>query len=615
MVLGAVNEKALRELGWPRLCAELAARARTPMGRERCLALLPLDDAAVAQRRLQLVEESRVLQKHERELPLSDAVDVRPALGRAAREGTLEPLDLLQVARLIRVSDGARRFCFSQADRAPLHFELAQTLSELAPLAQELERAFDPAGKLVDTASALLAELREKARGLHRGIKARIEEMLRDEKIVAMLRDTYYSVRGDRYVLPVRAEHKAHLPGTVHNASNSGQTLFVEPQVLVELGNELTIAEAGALEEEQRILAELSGAVGRRAPDLSRDVETLAVLDEAAAGGRLADALDAGAPSLGGDRFELRKARHPLLVLQRTSGGVIANDIALPAPAQALVVSGPNAGGKTVTITSVGLAALMARAGLPIAAEAGSRMPLYRTVHTAIGDEGDLSRDLSTFTAHLSALRGILEAAGPGTLVLIDEIAADTDPREGAAIAIAALEKLVGAGAQVLITTHLEELKALALADERFAPASVGFDVEHLAPTYVLRLGEVGASSAIDIARRVGLPEDVCERARQILGSGASVVSQAVALLEKERAESEKARRELVTAREELERERALVHRDRERLQELERETRTGARAELIEDLKRRRAQVSELVAQLQAAPAMAQAVEAQRAV
>src|SRR5713101_6771054 len=266
MVLRAVNEKALRELGWPRLCAELASRARTPMGRERCLALLPLDDAAVAQRRLQLMEESRVLRQHERELPLSDAVDVRPALGRAAREGTLEPLDLLQVARLIRVSDGARRFCFSQADRAPLHFELAQTLSELTPLAQELERAFDLSGKLLDTASPLLGELRERARGLHRAIKARIEEMLKDEKIVAMLRDTYYSVRGDRYVLPVRAEHKAHLPGIVHNASNSGQTLFVEPQQLVELGNQLTIAEAGALEEEQRILHELSGAVGRQAP-------------------------------------------------------------------------------------------------------------------------------------------------------------------------------------------------------------------------------------------------------------------------------------------------------------------------------------------------------------
>jgi DNA mismatch repair protein MutS2 len=344
-------------------------------------------------------------------------------------------------------------------------------------------------------------------------------------------------------------------------------------------------------------------------------VEIIAVLDEAAAGGRLGDDLDAGAPELGGDRFELRKARHPLLVLQRKSAGVVANDVALPAPAQALIVSGPNAGGKTVTITAVGLCALMARAGLPLPAEAGSRMPLYRTVYTAIGDEGDLARDLSTFTAHLSALKWILEAAGPGTLALIDEIAADTDPREGAAIAVAALEKLVAAGAQVLITTHLEELKALALADPRFAPASVGFDVERLAPTYRLRLGEVGASSAIEIARRVGLPEDVCMRAREILGSGASVVSQAVERLEQERAASARRSAELLASREEVERERASLQRERERLRELERETRAGARAELIEDLRRRRDEIAALVARLQAAPAMAQAVDAQRAV
>ena len=614
-MLGVVNQKALVELGWPRLCAELSARARTPMGRERCLALLPGDDADVARTRLARVEEARLLRRHERELPLADAVDVRPALGRAAREGTLEPFELLQVARLIRATDSARRFCFSQADRAPLHFALAQELSELGPLAAELERAFDPAGKLLDTASPLLAELRERARGLHRAIKQRIEELLKDEKIVDMLRDTYYSVRGDRYVLPVRAEHKSHLPGIVHNASNSGQTLFIEPQELLELGNQLTIAEAGALEEEQRILHELSGAVGRRAELLEHDVEVIALLDESGAGGRLADDLDAGAPELGGDRFDLRKARHPLLVLQRKSQGVVANDVALPPPAQALIVSGPNAGGKTVTITAVGLSALMARAGLPIAAEAGSRMPLYRTVYTAIGDEGDLSRDLSTFTAHLASLRHILEAAGPGTLVLIDEIAADTDPREGAAIAVASLEKLVRAGAQVLITTHFEELKALALTDARFAPASVGFDVEKLSPTYVLRMGEVGASSAVAIARRVGIPEEVCARAQEILGSGASAVSLAVEKLEQERAESARARAEVTALQAALEAERASLQRERERLRELEQETRAGARVDLIEDLSRKRADVAALIAQLQAAPAMAQAVEAQRAI
>ena len=614
-MLGVVNDKALHDLGWGQLCAELAARARTPMGRDRCNSLVPGGDPDATRRHLGLVEEARLLHRHERELPLADAVDVRPSLGRAAREGTLEPHELMQVARLIRASESARRFCFSQADRAPLHFGQAQELSELVPLAQELERAFDPSGKLLDTASPLLGELRERARGLHRAIKQRIEELLKDEKIVPMLRDAYYSVRGDRYVLPVRAEHRSHLPGIVHNASNSGQTLFIEPQQLVELGNQLTIAEAGALEEEQRILHELSGAVGRRAPALEHDVEIIAVLDEAAAGGRLGDDLDAGAPELGGDRFELRNARHPLLVLQRKPAGVVANDVALPAPAQALIVSGPNAGGKTVTITAVGLCALMARAGLPLPAEAGSRMPLYRTVYTAIGDEGDLTRDLSTFTAHLSALKWILEAAGPGTLALIDEIAADTDPREGAAIAVAALEKLVAAGAQVLITTHLEELKALALADPRFAPASVGFDVERLAPTYRLRLGEVGASSAIEIARRVGLPEDVCLRAREILGSGASVVSQAVERLEQERAVSARRSAELLASREELERERASLQRERERLRELERDTRAGARAELIEDLHRRRDEVAALVARLQAAPGMAQAVDAQRAV
>jgi DNA mismatch repair protein MutS2 len=515
----------------------------------------------------------------------------------------------------VRTSASARRFCLALREVVPLHAQLAESLSEFDPLAAELERAFDPSGKLLDTASALLGELRERARALHRAVKARLEEMLADEEVVGMLRDAYYSVRGDRYVLPVRAEHKSHLPGIVHNASGSGQTLFIEPQELLELGNQLTIAEAGALEEEQRILAELSAAVGRRAPQLEQDVATLARLDEGGAGAKLADDLHASAPELlegARESFRFLALRHPLLALRTPQ--VVANDVALPGEARALIISGPNAGGKTVTITAVGLSALMARAGLPVPAADGSRVPLYRTVYTAIGDEGDLSRDLSTFTAHLTALKHILEAAGPGTLVLIDEIAADTDPREGAAIAVAALEKLVSAGAQVLITTHLEELKALGLSDPRFAAASVGFDLQRLAPTYRLQIGEVGRSSAIEIAARVGIPHDVCARARELLGGATSALSTAVERLDRERGALAEARVEAERLREELRREREAAARERERLAQTEREVRAGARAELVADIEKRRQEVAQLVAQLQAAPAMARAVEVQRA-
>src|SRR5439155_12898507 len=211
MVLGVVNEKALSELGWPALRAELARRARTPMGRERCAALVPGDAPAETRERLALVEEARALRGLEREVPLADALDLRPALGRAAREGTLEPQELLAVARLVRACSSARRFCLALQQFAPMHAIIAESLSEFDPLAAELERAFDPSGKLLDSASALLSELRERARGLHRAIKARLTEMLADEEVLGMLRDAYYSVRGDRYVLPVRAEHKSHL--------------------------------------------------------------------------------------------------------------------------------------------------------------------------------------------------------------------------------------------------------------------------------------------------------------------------------------------------------------------------------------------------------------------
>jgi DNA mismatch repair protein MutS2 len=298
-------------------------------------------------------------------------------------------------------------------------------------------------------------------------------------------------------VVPVLAQARAEVPGIVHNASQSGQTLFVEPESLVGIGNDLAIAQSVALEEERRVLQELSDAVGRESARLLEGVDAAAELDEAEAAAQLGADLDASTPVVedADGPLVLLQLRHPLLVLRGRE--VVANDVRLTDGVRALVVSGPNAGGKTVTLTAVGLCGVLLRAGLQIPAAGGSQLPLFTSVHSAVGDAQDLAQDLSTFSAHVRELKRILESAGPGALALIDEIAADTDPREGAALAIAVLEELIGRGVRVLVTTHLEELKALTHVDGRFLNARVGFDRKRMVPTYKLQLGAAGTSSAL----------------------------------------------------------------------------------------------------------------------
>ncbi len=608
-----IPEKTLAELGWPHVLHALAALTRTPVGRERAFALPFLEDREEVLRHLGRVAEARRLTAQALEIPLADAPDARAHLLRAAREGILEPLALLECARLIRTSTRVRRFLWSRRDLVPALAGEAESLSDFDPLAAELERAIEPGGTLSDRASPMLEELRERTRALHRNIKTRIDELLHDEELEEVLRDRYYTIRDERYVLPVKSSHRARMPGIVHNASQTGQTLFIEPEQLMDLGNQLTIANAMALEEERRILRDLTEAVGRRATELQRDLEVLAELDRVSAAARLSDQLHAEEPAIVGPQepYELRKLRHPQLVLREIA--VVANDVLLAAGRQGFIISGPNAGGKTVTITAVGLVSLMARAGLPIPAEAGSKIPLYRAIYTAIGDEGDLSRDLSTFTAHLTTLRDIARDTIPGTLICIDEIAADTDPREGAALASALLEQFVDSGAQVLITTHLDEVKAKGLTDPRFMSASVTFDFERLAPTYQLVLNQVGASSAIEIARRVGLPEAICQRARELLGGSGGSLDQAVAQLERERAETarlaaalEQERQALLKAREEWERQRSA-------LKQKERDVTAGARRDLIEEIESVRGEVRQILSRLQEQPQVRTAVEGQR--
>jgi DNA mismatch repair protein MutS2 len=606
-------DPSLTHLGWPELTQALADRCRLPAGRDHALALPFLPTAADAREALARVEEARGLSEARLSLPLGMAASPEAHLDRAAKGGVLEPLALRECASLLRAAARTRDFLEDRAAQVPRLWDIAEPLEGDERLADRVEVAIEPSGAISDRASPELAGLRDRVRGLHRALKVQVEALLADEIMERHLRDRYFTIRNDRYVLPILASSRSQVPGIVHNASQSGQTLFVEPEAMVDTGNELSIASAMAAEEEQRILRELTEAISRRAPALLADLEILGRLDLLEAEARLASDLDAHTPEVGAadGGFVLLSLRHPLLVLQGKK--VVASDARLEAPRRALIVSGPNGGGKTVTITAIGLSACMLRAGLPVAAAAGSRLPFYAEVRAAVDERGDLARDLSTFTAHLTRVRDIVLAAGSRSLILVDEIAADTDPREGAALAAAILEDLLRRGAQVLVTTHLDELKALALSDERYANARVGFDTERLAPTYQLHLGSPGSSSALEVARRVGLPEEVVDRARAAMHGQGGALAQALRALDEERArlahERHAAEEARTAARASEERARARE----EAARRAEREAAARMGEALAAEIDAARDEVARVVAELQAAPTVRKATDAQR--
>ena len=347
--------------------------------------------------------------------------------------------------------------------------------------------------------------LRREVAKLKQQLESRAKKLLEDAEIVSELQDSYWTQRDDRYVLPVRVSSKSKVSGIVHGSSGSGQTVFIEPTQLVELNNQLKLAECEVLEEEHRILAKLSAGVHDAASVLRSSATVVAHLDQISAGAKLAIDLQAHAPSFSDDgRLDLRRARHPLILLSGKE--CIANDIQLD-PEKILVISGPNAGGKTVVLKTVGLAAMMARHGLHICAGEGSVLPYYREVLTAIGDSQSIESELSTFSAHLELLRRFLERAKKDSLILIDEICSATEPEQGGALAQSVLESLAEQRIPAIISTHYERLKAMGAEDERISNASVGFDLETLMPTFHLHLGVPGASAALDVARRMKLPE------------------------------------------------------------------------------------------------------------
>ncbi|MDY7228137.1 endonuclease MutS2 [Hyalangium rubrum] len=529
-----IAQRTLEDLGFAQVLSALAHRCRTAPGKERASARPFLDTEDQVADALSLVGEARSLAQEQFSLPLGGVSDLRDAVNRASKGGMLEPRDLIASAQLLYAFARTREALEEREEAVPMMATLSRRLPMLEALASRIDRSFEPDGTISDRASPDLKEARDRASGLHRRIKSRLDELLHDEGFIPKLRENYYTLRNGRYVVPVVSNYRGEVPGIVHNASQTGQTLFIEPQAMVGLGNDLAIAQSVVAEEERRILQELSNQLGKESDRVLEGLEAVAELDEAEGAALLAADLDATTPEFKGvEELTLRLLRHPLLALKGTE--VVPNDVLLSGEARALVVSGPNAGGKTVTLTAVGLCSLMLRCGLQIPVSAGSRMPLYRSVHSTVGDSQDLAQGLSTFSGHVAMLRDITATVSKGSVVLIDEIAADTDPREGAAIAIAVLEELIEKGAVVLVTTHLEELKALAHMDKRFLNARVGFDAKKMAPTYRLQLGAAGASSAIEVAARMGLPAHICQRARDLSLNAGGPLAKALAAAEEER--------------------------------------------------------------------------------
>jgi DNA mismatch repair protein MutS2 len=505
-----MDERSLALLEFPSIRARLAEATGFPPSRRLAEALEPSNDPVVVARGLDETDQARAFVEERPGAGIGAAADIGPAIDRAARGGRLEPAQFLEIGQTLDAT--ARLGTLLADDRRPLLRELGRDLHALPALRSTLTRSFDPVGELLDTASPRLGGLRSAVRVAYERLRRRLDSLVGSE-LGNALQEPIITLRNGRYVVPVKAEARSRVKGIVHDASGSGQTLFIEPLVAVELGNAWREAQVAAAEEVARILDELSAFVAANAEPLRETLGALARFDLWAAKASLAADMRATRPETS-DRSEaiLLSARHPGL-----SGRVVPIDIRLGDGYTALVVTGPNTGGKTVTLRTLGLLSLMHQAGLHIPAEAGSRLPVWRDVFADIGDEQSIAQSLSTFSGHLRSIIRIVDAAGPGTLVLLDELGAGTDPTEGSALAQALLDHFIRAGALVAATTHYAELKAYAHTTPGARNAAVEFDLETLSPTYRLTIGLPGGSQAFAIAERLGLPEAIVDDARSRL--------------------------------------------------------------------------------------------------
>ena len=530
-------EKSMSTLELPRVLELLSASAATEEGRQRCLDLRPmtdLDDVERAQKETSAAVRMLIARGTP---PFAGVKPVAASLQRADMGGCLNTRELLDIAAVLRAARSAGDYGAGEEKTPISHLFHALTPNKF--LEETITSSIVGEDEIADSASPELASIRRHMRAT----EARVREIL--QKLISSnqskyLQESIITIRSDRYVVPVKSEHKNAIPGLVHDVSSSGSTFFIEPMGVVKANNELRELLAKEKKEIERILAQMSADCAAHKEDIAEDYRLLVWLDEIFARGQLSLKLNCSEPALSGRYLHLRGARHPLLDQKKA----VANDLELGQRFDTLVITGPNTGGKTVTLKTMGLITLMAQCGLHIPAKSDSTVRVYERVLADIGDEQSIAQSLSTFSSHMTNIVGILEEADRDTLILFDELGAGTDPVEGAALAAAIIESARGLGAQVAATTHYAELKVYAMTTPGVENASCEFNVDTLAPTYRLVMGIPGKSNAFAISRRLGLPEYIIEKAAERLDAENVRFEDVLTRLDQQRQEMEKERDE-----------------------------------------------------------------------
>ena len=593
-----MDQKTLKILEFDKVREQLASHTAFTLGRERALWLEPSNDPGIIEARQNETAEALELLNREGGLPLGGVRDIRRSLRKADMGSILSPGELLEIASTLYGTSQARRFLMEKAEIDSQLAELAQRLEPASFLRERIEGCIGDDGEMLDSASDNLRSIRNRMRSLQGRIREKLDSIIHSVRYQKVLQDAIITIRNGRYVVPVKSEFKGLLPGLVHDQSGSGATLFVEPAAVVEINNQLRQLESEETEEIERILRELTLMVGNKARELLISLETLGRLDFIFAKAYLAATQKAVRPKLRSDGYmNIRAGRHPLL-----RGEVVPLDIWLGGEFTALVITGPNTGGKTVALKTVGLLTLMGQAGLHVPSDEGTELNVFSHVFADIGDEQSIEQNLSTFSSHMANIVRILDEADENCLILLDELGAGTDPTEGAALAMALLQWFHNRGCRTIATTHYSELKAFAYTTEGLQNASVQFDVETLRPTYRLEIGLPGRSNAFAIASRLGLQEEVIGLARGYLTQEDIRIDDMIQDMEENRRRASHERTVAERLRSQVELEMNKYQENLRRLENEKEEILAAARREAAELVKKAKSDADELLGLLRSA-------------